>query len=56
MFSFFLLFNIYVSCDLKSVITKGKGKGKTSPVKAGTDPEISRRLRLPDFRTNGTCR
>jgi len=29
-------------------------KGKAIPLKAWTDPEGSRRLRLPDFKTNGT--
>jgi len=33
---------------------KGKGKGKATPLKAGTDPEVSRSLRLPEFRTKGT--
>jgi hypothetical protein len=32
----------------------GKGKGKTIPVQVWTDPEVSRRLRLPDFETVGT--
>jgi hypothetical protein len=29
----------------------GKGKGKAIPLHAWTDPEGSRRLRLPDFKT-----
>jgi hypothetical protein len=29
-------------------------KGKEIPLHAWTDPESSRRLRLPDFKTNGT--
>jgi hypothetical protein len=29
-------------------------KGKTIPLKAWTGPEVSRRLRLPDFKTIGT--
>jgi len=33
-----------------------KGKGKAMPVKAWTGPEGSRRLRLPDIMTIGTCR
>ena len=33
---------------------KGKGKGKAIPLQAGTGPEGSRRLRLPDFKTVGT--
>jgi len=32
----------------------GTGKGKAIPVEAWTDPEGSRRLRLPDFETIGT--
>jgi len=31
-----------------------KGKGKAIPLQACTDPEVSRRLRLPDFKTIGT--
>jgi hypothetical protein len=31
-----------------------KGKGKAIPLQALTDPEGSRRLRLPDFKTIGT--
>jgi hypothetical protein len=30
-----------------------KGKGKAIPLQALTDPEGSRRLRLPDFKTIG---
>jgi len=33
----------------------GKGKGKAIPIQAWTGPEVSRRLRLPDFKTIGTC-
>ena len=33
-----------------------KGKGKASPLQAWTGPEGSRRLRLQDFKTIGTCR
>jgi hypothetical protein len=33
-----------------------KGKGKAIPLEAWRDPEGSRRLRLPDFKTFGTCR
>jgi hypothetical protein len=31
-----------------------ENKGKAIPLQAWTDPEGSRRLRLPDFRTIGT--
>jgi len=30
------------------------GKAEAVPVKAGTDPEGARSLRLPDFKTVGT--
>jgi hypothetical protein len=30
------------------------GEGKLIPLRASTDPEVSRRLRLPDFMTIGT--
>jgi len=33
---------------------KGKGKGKAIPLQAWTDPEGSRKLRLPDFKVIGT--
>jgi len=33
---------------------KGKGKGKAIPLQAWTGPEVSRRLRLQDFKTFGT--
>jgi hypothetical protein len=39
--------------SVKSV-SKRKGKGKAIPLQAWTDPEVSRRLRLPDFKTTGT--
>jgi hypothetical protein len=32
-----------------------KGKGKSTLLQALTGPEGSRRLRLPDFKTIGTC-
>jgi hypothetical protein len=32
----------------------GNGKGKAIPLQALTDPEGSRRLRLPDFKTIDT--
>jgi hypothetical protein len=31
-----------------------KGKGKAIPLQAWTDPEDSRRMRLPDFKKIGT--
>jgi len=33
---------------------KNEGKGKAIPLQAWTGPEVSRRLRLPDFKTIGT--
>jgi len=39
--------------DLHATSTTGKGKGKAIPLQAWTDPEGSRRLRLPDFKTIG---
>jgi len=33
----------------------GTGKGKANSVQASTCPEGSRRFRLPDFKTIGTC-
>jgi len=35
-------------------VRRRKGKSKAIPLQAWTDPESSRRLRLPDFRTVGT--
>jgi hypothetical protein len=34
--------------------TELKGKGKAIPIQALTDPDVSRRLRLSDFKTVGT--
>jgi hypothetical protein len=31
-----------------------KGKGQATPLYALTDPEVFKRLRLPDFKTIGT--
>jgi hypothetical protein len=43
------------SCHLqKSFYPLGKGKGRAIPLQALTDPEGSRRVRLPDFKTIGT--
>ena len=39
-------------CILKDKI--GKSKSKLIPLQAWTDLEVSRRLRLPDFKTVGT--
>jgi hypothetical protein len=44
-------FNISFGFTLKLHI---KVKGKAIPLQAWTDPEGSRRLRLPDFKTVGT--
>jgi hypothetical protein len=37
-----------------NAMVKVKGKGKAIPLQTWTGPEVSRRLRLPDFMTNGT--
>jgi hypothetical protein len=34
--------------------SKGKGKSKAIPLQAWTDPKVSRRLKLPDFKTIST--
>jgi hypothetical protein len=39
---------------VQQVLLKVKRKGKAIPLQALTDPEGSRRLRLPDFMTIGT--
>jgi len=36
------------------MLPNGNGKGKAIPLQAWTVPEVSRRLRLPDFKTIGT--
>jgi hypothetical protein len=36
------------------LLHKQPGKGKAIPLQAYRDPEGSRRLRLPDFKTIGT--
>jgi hypothetical protein len=42
--------NAYVWYEI--IVTIGhKGKGKAIPLQAWTDPEVSRRLRLPDLKT-----
>jgi len=50
-FTFYLLFYYYYSFT-----TFTQGKEKATPLQAWTDPEGSRRLRLPDFKTIGTRR
>ena len=35
-------------------VCEGEGKGKAIPLEAWTDPEGSRRLKLPNFMTIGT--
>jgi len=47
------IFNVEFHEDL-GVIFNGKGKVKAIPLLAWTGLEVSRRLRLPDFKTIGT--
>ena len=35
-------------------MSRGKGKGTTIPLQVWTDPEDSRRITIPDFKTVGT--
>jgi hypothetical protein len=39
---------------VREVVTNGKRKCKAIPVQARTGPEVSRKLRLPDFKKIGT--
>ena len=43
----------YLDVEIKAK-GKGKGNGKSIPVRAWTDPEGSRKLRHPDFKTVDT--
>jgi len=43
-------FKLFVTSRLLTL----KGKGKAIPLQAWTGPEVSRRLRLPDFKTIST--
>jgi len=47
-----ILINTFMMSFLFGV--KGKGKGKSIPLQAWENPEDSRRLKLPDFKTIGT--
>jgi len=38
---------------IMETIIKGKGKGKAIPLQAWTSPEVSRRFKLPVFKTLG---
>jgi hypothetical protein len=40
--------------NIDKVTNKVNGKGKAIPLQALTGPEVSRRLRLPYFKTIGT--
>jgi len=46
----------YTSFAIHAVLQCLCKKGKAIPLQAWTDPEGSRRLRLPDFKTIGTWR
>jgi len=51
----FLVFEVSIvpGCIASFMISK---KGKAIPLQAWVGPECCRRLRLPDFKTIGTCR
>jgi hypothetical protein len=42
------------SFDIVCYFYNGKGKGKAIPLQTWTGPVVSRRMRLPDFKTIGT--
>ena len=44
----------HVAAGLRPVTPRDGGKSKAVAVQAWTGPEISRNLRLPDFKTFGT--
>jgi hypothetical protein len=46
--------DIQIVSILKQIVTGGKGKSKAIPLQALTRSEGSRRLRLQDFKKNGT--
>jgi hypothetical protein len=41
-------------CTYSGPLLKGNGKGKAIPLQVRTGPEVSGRLRLPDFKIIGT--
>jgi hypothetical protein len=43
-----------ISSSTMAVLVQFNGKGKAIPLQTLTGPEVSRRLRLPDFKTVGT--
>ena len=45
------LAHLYITCETLLASQKYKGRGKAVPLQAWTDPEGSRKLRLPDFVT-----
>jgi hypothetical protein len=45
---------IYNSLNIEKSLRVVKGKGKPILLQAWTGPEVSRKLRLPDFKTIGT--
>jgi hypothetical protein len=48
--------NKYISLDMHRRLSywlKGKGKGKAIPLQARTDPEGTRKVKIPDFMTVG---
>jgi len=49
------LLSVSFSIEIQeSLVNNVFGKGKAIPLQTWTDPEGSRRLRLPDFKTIGT--
>jgi len=56
------IFNTYIYFPrlrfnfIQNMIWRSKGQGQAIPVHAWTDTEISRRFRVPDFKTPGTWR
>jgi len=51
----FIVFLILFSTpSMEQIPIVKKCEGKAIPLQTWTDPEISRRLRLPDFKTIGT--
>jgi hypothetical protein len=48
------LFHNFKNSKMHMNLIRGKSKGKAIPLQAWRGPEVSRRLRFPDFKTIGT--